>query len=57
MKNFTKFAVDLYVKSVPDVKLWVAFKKENTGSAKLATSLGFEISEEASDNVSLVMIK
>ena len=57
MRNFTKFAMDIYIKNIPNAKFWLKIKKENIGSLGLATSLGFEVREEASNGVSLVMVK
>ena len=55
-KDFVNFAMSIYKKNLPDVKLWARIKKENTGSLGLAQNLGFQISEEFSDDVSLVLI-
>jgi hypothetical protein len=41
MKSFGNFAIDVYLKHFPDVKLWITAKKENTGSLSLAEALGF----------------
>jgi hypothetical protein len=57
MRNFAKFAMDIYIKNFPDIKFWITTRRENIGSAKLATSLDFQILEEASNNASLVMVK
>ncbi len=57
MKTFAQFAMDVYQKNVPGIKIWIVTKKGNTGSAKLATSLGFQVLEEASDKKSLIMVK
>ena len=56
MKDFVNFAMDIYKKNLPnDVKFWVRIKKGNTGSLRLAKNLGFQISEEFSDDVSIVL--
>lgn len=57
MKNFTQFAMDVYKKSVPDAKIWTTIKRNNFGSAQLAVNLDFEILDEVSDDLSLVMVK
>ncbi len=57
MKDFTRFALDIYQKTIPEAKFWAILKKENYGSAGLASALGFEKSEKLSDDVSLVFIK
>lgn len=57
MKNFIQFAMDIYIKKVPDIKIWAVLKRENVGSAKLAANLGFYLSEEYSDDIVLVMIR
>src|SRR3989338_2951915 len=57
MKNFTAFAMDFYREKISGVKFWAVLKKENTGSAGLASSLGFQILPEKSDDASIVMIK
>lgn len=57
MKNFTKFAMEIYKKSVPGARFWVVLKRKNKGSAQLAVNLDFEILEEASDETSLVMVQ
>lgn len=57
MKNFTQFAMDIYMQKFPDIKFWITAKKENTGSAGLAKALGFEVSKKESDSDSMVMIK
>ncbi|OGI45569.1 hypothetical protein A2121_03225 [Candidatus Nomurabacteria bacterium GWB1_40_6] len=57
MKNFTQFAIDVYTRNFPDITIWCAIKRGNAGSSNLATTLGFQISEETSDDASLVMIK
>jgi hypothetical protein len=55
MKSFTKFAFDFYLESIPTTKFWVAVKKENVGSIKLAEHLGFKISTEYSNNESTIL--
>lgn len=53
MKDFTKFAFDVYMEKFPGVKFWITAKKENTGSANLASHLGFKIDEEKSKEETL----
>ncbi|OGI62947.1 hypothetical protein A2818_00295 [Candidatus Nomurabacteria bacterium RIFCSPHIGHO2_01_FULL_40_12] len=57
MKDFTKFAMDIYMSKFPDIKFWINAKKENTGSIRLAEYLGFKVSEKYSDSISIVMVK
>jgi len=57
MKDFTKFAMDIYVKNVPNIKLWISVKKGNTGSIGLAQALGFQKLQETSTDASLSMVK
>jgi len=61
MKNFINFVSDIYIKNFKNIespiKLWVAIRRNNMKGLKLAVSLGFEISEEASDDISAVMVK
>jgi len=57
MKDFTKFAMDAYVKSVPNIKFWIKVKKDNTGSIGLAQALGFQKLQETSPGASLLMVK
>lgn len=57
MKNFTKFAMDTYVKNIPDIKMWITVKRENAGSIGLATFLGFQTSKEDSSDISLTMLR
>jgi hypothetical protein len=61
MKNFIDFATDIYMQNVKNteqnINLWVAIKRGNTASSGLASALGFQVLEEASDEVSLIMIK
>ena len=49
MKDFTKFAMKIYSASYPDARYWVGFSETNKASMGLASSLGFTISEKASD--------
>lgn len=49
MKDFTKFAMDIYMQKFPNIKLWISAKKENAGSVKLATVLGFKIDKQKSN--------
>lgn len=59
MKAFVGFSMDLYVRSIPDVRLWAGINTENTASDALALSLGFRPLEEISDRQAnwLVMVK
>jgi len=61
MKNFTDFVMNIYTQNVKntgsEIKLWIAVKRGNPGSFKLASALGFQVLEEASDEFSLVMTK
>ena len=57
MRNFTQFAMEIYRKSFPDAKFWIALKRDNKGSAQLAVNLDFEVLEEASDDVKVVMVR
>ena len=58
MKEFTKFAMDIYTKNVPDMKFWISVKKDNLGSIRLGKFLGFLKSEKiSSSNISFIMIK
>lgn len=58
MKEFTKFAMNIYSKNIPNIKLWITVKKENAGSVGLATFLGFqELEKLSSGNISSIMIK
>lgn len=56
MKVFAQFVIDFYRGKVSNTKLWIEIRNENTGSIKLATGLDFQILEEESDDVSLVMV-
>jgi len=57
MRGFCNFVIDIYGKNISDMKLWGKFKKENTPSVGLATGLGFQILEEASNEEYLIMVK
>lgn len=57
MKEFTKFAMDIYMKNIPNIKLWINIKKENIGSIGLAKFLGFKELENSAFNSSIIMIK
>lgn|SRR3989338_3644229 len=60
MKGFVGFVMDMYMKNFPKIKLWAGVKPENMASAgALALSLGFQLSEKASDKNAgwLVMVK
>ncbi len=46
MKDFTKFAMNIYEEKISNVKFWIAVKKENAGSIGLAKILGFQESDE-----------
>lgn len=56
MNIFTKFAMEIYEKSVPG-KFWVMLKRENLSSVKLAEELGFQVVAEESDAETLVMVR
>lgn len=53
MKGFTKFAMDVYTQKFPNIKFWITAQKENKGSVRLATDLGFEIDQEKSEKETL----
>ncbi len=53
MKNFTKFAIGLYLNQTPNAKIWAIIKSGNEGSAGFATSLGFKKLKEGMDNSSI----
>jgi len=59
MKEFTKFAMDVYVQKTPNVKFWIATEKENIGSVELAKFLGFqELKTTSESNTNrLIMVK
>lgn len=57
MKEFTKFVMDIYIKTVPNIKFWITVKKENTGSVGFAQTLGFKELQGASNEFSLIMVK
>ncbi|MDP3948936.1 MAG: hypothetical protein Q8Q17_03235 [bacterium] len=59
MKDFARFAMKIYSVSYPDARYWVGFSEKNKASMALVSSLGFTISEEASDRPAgwLAMIK
>ena len=58
MKEFTKFAINVYSKNIPNIKFWIIVKKENAGSVGLAKFLGFQELEKLSfGNISSIMIK
>ena len=49
MKGFVQFAIDTYLKSFPQAKLWAIFNSQNEGSIALAAKLGFKPAPEASE--------
>jgi len=61
MRTFSNFCINFYLENMNrvenNIKLWAAVKRGNTGSLGLATGLGFQVLEEASDDESLVMVK
>jgi len=59
MKGFVGFAMNLYIKRNPGIKIWAGINSENMASDALASGLGFKVDEEASDREKhwLVMIK
>ena len=57
MKVFTQFSIDFYKENVPNIKLWIASEKDNLSSRKLAQDLGFQVSEEVSEDNSIIMVK
>lgn len=59
MKGFVGFAMDIYMKKFPNIKIWAGIKTENMASDALASSLGFKPDEKASDPDThwLVMVK
>ena len=58
MKEFAKFAMDIYSKKISNAKFWITVKKENIGSIKLAKFLGFhELENTPASNVYFIMIK
>lgn len=57
MKDFGKFAMEIYASKIPDVKFTAVIKKENAGSIGFAEALGFTESKEASNENSIIMIK
>jgi len=59
MKGFVGFAMNLYIKHNPGIKIWAGINSENMASDALATGLGFQVDEDASDRAAhwLVMIK
>jgi len=56
MKDFAKFTMDAYVKSVPNIKFWIKVKKDNNGSIGLAQTLGFQKLQETSSDASMLMV-
>jgi hypothetical protein len=57
MKDFTKYAIYFYIKSVPNTNLWAEIKNNNQASIDLAKKLGFVVDEILSDNISTVLGK
>jgi len=57
MKAFAQFALDTYQKQYPDASFWAGIDTKNASSAGLASALGFEKSEEHSDDTHTIMIK
>ncbi len=59
MKDFGSFAIGVYIRKFPNIKLWTSTNEENTAGTAYASALGFKLNEEASDrkNNWLVMIK
>lgn len=57
MKDFSKFALDVYLEHFPNINIWITAKRENAGSVRLAEALGFKTSDEKSNETSLVMIR
>lgn len=59
VKKFVAFAMNVYIKNVPHIKLWAGINTENTASEKLAEGLGFKTLEKLSnpEDHFLVMVK
>ncbi len=59
MKDFSKFAMEIYSGSHPGVHYWVRINPENKASIALSSSLGLVISEKYSDPASgsLIFVK
>jgi hypothetical protein len=59
MKNFIKFAMDIYKNHFPSVMIWNGMDDRNTAMVKLSSDLGFETDKENSDLSEhwLVMVK
>ena len=49
MKNFIKFAMDIYKNHFPGVMIWNGMDDRNMAMVKISAELGFEIDEENSD--------
>ncbi|MEX2052523.1 MAG: GNAT family N-acetyltransferase [Candidatus Paceibacterota bacterium] len=58
-KKFVAFCMDIYIKNVPNVRLWAGINTENSASSALALSLGFKLIDDFSDinNNWAVMVK
>ncbi len=59
MKKFAVYAIEVYTKRMPEIKLWARILTENAASQGLAKHLGFAIDEALSDrkNHQLIMIR
>lgn len=55
MKDFVKTTMDIYKKSVPDIKLWAGIQETNPSSVALAKKLGFV--EHSRDGHAIFMIE
>ncbi len=55
--DFTKFVFDFYIKQVSKVKISAIIKKGNSGSIRLAKSLGFKELLETPGKETLIMVK
>ncbi len=49
MTNFTKFAMEVYKKELPNIKFWSGVDARNEGIIKLLSNLGFQTDEASSD--------
>ena len=59
MKNCAEFAMEIYQKHFPAIRLWAGIDDRNTAMRKLFTNLRFKMNEENSDltNNWLIMTK
>jgi len=57
MKGFLNYVMDVYSSVIPEVQIWAIVDINNPASAALARKIGFEKSEEHSDDDHIVMIR